>query len=84
MAHPLGEESLSVNRDRDDETTGDHVMEFELFRQRTAELQAAAAHERLVTEARRANRANRTDRGLRLGRLAGLRRTTRATAAAEC
>jgi hypothetical protein len=59
-------------------------MEIELFRQRSAELQAVAAHERLVAEARRANRANRAARGLRLGRLTRLGRTHRAAAAGEC
>ncbi|MFE9422730.1 hypothetical protein ACFYNO_07195 [Kitasatospora sp. NPDC006697] len=55
------------------------MIEYEIYRHRSAELQAAAAHERLADEARRASRAARTaDRGSRLGRLtAGLRRTAR-------
>ncbi|MFE0463276.1 hypothetical protein ACFW1A_28890 [Kitasatospora sp. NPDC058965] len=65
------------------------MYEYEISRQRSAELQAAAAHERLAAEARRAGRAARggSTVAARLGRLTGgLRRaalhTDRTTA--EC
>ncbi|WP_035845958.1 hypothetical protein [Kitasatospora azatica] len=66
------------------------MIEYEIYRQRNAELRAAAAHERLADEARRANRAARGQDGTvaaRIGRFtAGLRRTPAHTtrAAAEC
>ncbi|PYC78374.1 hypothetical protein C7C46_16180 [Streptomyces tateyamensis] len=67
------------------------MYEYEMYRQRSAELQAAAAHARLVAEARQAARGRRTAAegtvAARLGRLtAGLRRTALHTdrTTAEC
>jgi hypothetical protein len=91
---PLGEESIAVGRNRSTRQTrrGTTVYEYEIYRQRSAELQAAAAHERLVAEARRVARARTAAGGegtvaARLGRLtAGLRRAATHTdrATAEC
>ncbi len=71
---PLGEEALTQDDtpgDTPDRVEGNTMFEYEFIQQRSAELQARAAHERRVREALEARPARERRFGGLFGRLGG-------------